>query len=149
LSAFLWPSGAKIEKTPEGLHMTETSTTGLSDAVVRIQDLKNQVREFCDARDWDQFHGAKDLSIGLITEAAELLEEFRFKSESEINTALKDADRRQQIGDELADCLFFVVRFAQRFDFDLAASFTAKMRRNGAKYPVDKARGKNLKYTEL
>jgi len=129
--------------------MTETSDAVLNDATARIQDLKTQVRDFCVAREWDQFHSAKDLSIGLITEAAELLEEFRFKSEAEITAALNQPEQRQKIGDELADCLFFVVRFAQRFDFDLAQAFAAKMRRNGLKYPVDKARGKNLKYTEL
>ena len=38
-----------------------------------IADLKDEVRTFCEARDWDQFHGAKDLAIGIATEAAELL----------------------------------------------------------------------------
>ena len=26
-----------------------------------------KVREFCEARDWDQFHSPKELAIGLIT----------------------------------------------------------------------------------
>jgi len=129
--------------------MTKLSKSAPGDSTTHLQDLKNEVRDFCVAREWDQFHSAKEISIGLITEAAELLEEFRFKSEDEIKSALLDPVRREQIGDELADCLFFVVRFAQRFDFDLVENFSRKMQRNAAKYPVEKARGKNLKYNEL
>ena len=46
-----------------------------------IYDLKTRVKKFCDQRDWDQYHNAKDLAIGIITESAELLEHFRFNSE--------------------------------------------------------------------
>jgi hypothetical protein len=45
-----------------------------------IQELTDKEREFCEARDWDQYHGPKDLAIGVITEASELLEHFRFPS---------------------------------------------------------------------
>jgi hypothetical protein len=44
-----------------------------------IADLKVEVAAFCEARDWDQFHGPKDLAIGIATEASELLELFRFR----------------------------------------------------------------------
>lgn len=53
-----------------------------------MNDLIRDVREFCEARDWDQFHGPKDLAIGLVTEAAELLEHFRFLSASQAEAAL-------------------------------------------------------------
>lgn len=119
------------------------------DTKATLQQLKDFVGTFCRDREWDQFHGPKDLAIGLITEAAELLEEFRFKSDAEIAHALADRSQRKKIGDELADCLFFVLRFAQRFDFDLAQGFADKMAQNGKKYPVEKAKGKNLKYNEL
>ena len=49
-----------------------------------IQDLKEKVKKFCEDRDWDKYHNAKDLAIGIITESSELLEKFRFKSEKEI-----------------------------------------------------------------
>ena len=129
--------------------MSDQSKIVSGDSTVTLKDVKEKVRSFCELREWDQFHTAKDLAIGLVTEAAELLEEFRFKSEAEIESALKDQEKRQKIGDELADCLFFVARFSQRFNFDLAQTFDEKMKRNGAKYPVEKSRGKNLKYNEI
>jgi len=120
-----------------------------SDCTSTIHDHKETVRKFCEDRDWDQFHGAKDLAIGLVTEAAELLDHFRFKSEAEILEMFAKSEKKLAISQELADTFFFLLRFAQRFDIDLSSAFAEKVARNGEKYPIEQARGKNLKYTEL
>jgi NTP pyrophosphatase (non-canonical NTP hydrolase) len=119
------------------------------DTTTTITDLKKRVQKFCEDRDWDQYHGPKDLAIGVITEASELLEHFRFLSETEGNRVVNDLKKRKEIKDELADILFFVLRFSQRFNIDLAKSLKAKLKANAAKYPVKRAKGKNLKYTEF
>ena len=46
------------------------------DNQITLEQLKQQIQEFCEARDWDQFHNPKDLAIGISTESAELLEHF-------------------------------------------------------------------------
>jgi NTP pyrophosphatase (non-canonical NTP hydrolase) len=114
-----------------------------------LRDLAGIVRQFCEARDWDQFHGPKDLAIGVITEAAELLEHFRFQSEAQALELLQDKKTRNEIEDELADVLFFLLRFSQRFDVDLSAALLLKMEKSEQKYPVEKVKGKNTKYTKL
>lgn len=114
-----------------------------------INKLTTHVKEFCEARDWDQFHGPKDLAIGVITEAAELLEHFRFQSDEQALALLNDPHIKEEIEDELADVLFFLLRFSQRFDVDLAAALQRKIEKSGRKYPVEKAKGKNTKYTKL
>lgn len=114
-----------------------------------LWELQATVRRFCEERDWDQFHGPKDLAIGAATEAGELLALFRFLSDEDSLAQLSDSAKRTQIEEELADVLFFVLRFAQRFDIDLGAALAAKLAKNAERYPVDKARGKNLKYTDL
>ena len=111
--------------------------------------LKHLVKRFCEARDWDQFHGPKELAIGIITEAAELLEHFRFMSDAQMQKLLSDSVKRKEIQSELADILFFLLRFSQRFDIDLSNSLKAKLKQNAKKYPIARARGKNLKYTDL
>lgn len=113
-----------------------------------LDELKKEIQTFCAEREWDQFHGLKDLSIGLATEASELLELFRFKSDAECEAVMRGADR-QKAEDELADVLFFVVRFAQKYNVDLITAFRRKMEKNRAKYPVEKSRGSNKKYSEL
>lgn len=113
-----------------------------------MASLKSVVRAFCEERDWDRYHNAKDLAIGIITEAGELLDIFRFRSLEEVDALFQDPDRRGEIGDELADVLYFVLRLAQRYGIDLSDAFARKMERNEEKYPAERVRGKNRKYSE-
>ena len=112
-----------------------------------IETLRQSVRTFIEARDWDQFHTPKDLSIGLIIEAGELLEHFRFRDDTEIATRLTEPDFRQHVSNELADVLFFVLALSHKLDIDLAQALDKKMALSAKRYPIEKARGKNLKYT--
>lgn len=113
-----------------------------------IENLMEQIQEYCAERDWDQFHNPKDLAIGLSTEANEVLDLFRFKTAEDMKQMMKDPDKREAIGEELVDVFFFLLRFAQMNGFDLVDCFERKMEKNAKKYPVDKVKGKNLKYTE-
>lgn len=119
------------------------------DSSCSLKELKDKVQKFCEERDWDQFHTSKDLAIGLITESSELLEHFRFKSEVETLELLGHPDSRQQVSEELSDVFFFLLRFAQRFDFDLSSALEDKIVKNAKKYPIELSKGKNKKYTEL
>jgi NTP pyrophosphatase (non-canonical NTP hydrolase) len=121
----------------------------VTDLDTTMAALKQRVVAFCAARDWDQFHGPKDLAIGIVTEASELLDLFRFQSEQQVAALQADPAKRARVEEELADVLFFVVRFAERCGIDLATAFDAKMAKNATKYPVEKARGSNRKYDEL
>ena len=119
------------------------------DSKVTIQELKERAKKFCDERDWEQFHNAKDLAIGIVTEAAELLDHFRFKSKEETENLMNDPDQKKNISEELADSLYFVLRLAQKYEIDLSEAFSKKMLKNEEKYPVEKAKGSNKKYTEF
>ncbi len=114
-----------------------------------IEELIGEVNAFCEARDWDQFHNIKDLAIGVATEGAELLELFRFRSLGECDALVRDPVKRESLEDELADVFFFLLRIAGRYDIDLPGALRAKMKKNAAKYPVEKARGSNRKYNEF
>ena len=114
-----------------------------------IKGLIERVQKFCEEREWDQFHPPKELAIGLITEAAELLEIFRFQSDEQIREAFADPKKKEEIEDEIADCLFFILRFAGRHDIDLVRATERKIAKSAAKYPVEKARGNNRKYDQL
>jgi len=121
----------------------------LDDTVTRIAELKQMVKNFSEERDWDQFHNAKDLAIGIVTEASELLETFRFKSEREVEALFNDESSAKKIRDELADIFYFALRLAQKYNIDVSKSLDEKIKDNARKYPVDKAKGSNKKYTDL
>lgn len=113
-----------------------------------IQKLKEIIKIFCEARDWDQFHNPKDLAIGVSTEANELLDLFRFKSEAEILEKFSDVNFKIKVENELADVFFFVLRFAQMNQIDLTTALQEKMKLSASKYPVETAKGSNKKYNE-
>jgi len=121
----------------------------MEDDKTTISELKEVVKKFCEERDWDQFHNPKDLAIGISTEANELLALFRFKRESEIKDIILDPKKRDEIGEELADILYFVLRFAQMNSFDLSEELKRKIIKNNERYPVSKAKGSNKKYNEV
>ena len=119
------------------------------DQETKIHELKDKIKKFCDDREWDQFHGAKELATALIIESAELLEHFRWKNDKEVEELLKDENKREEIGDEMADVLYFLIRLAQRYDIDLSEALDRKIEKNNKKYPVEKAKGSSKKYNEF
>lgn len=118
------------------------------DHQTNIEELKEKIKKFCEDRDWDQFHNAKELSIGIITEASELLQHFRFKSEKQVDEMFQNEAKRQEISEEVADVLYFLVRLSQRYNIDLTTELQKKIQKNEQKYPIEKAKGSNKKYTE-
>jgi NTP pyrophosphatase (non-canonical NTP hydrolase) len=107
-----------------------------SDKSTTIDEVKQLVKAFCDERKWDPYHSPKDLAIGLVTESSELLELFRFVLEKDMPNLMKDPAARANMADELADSLYFILRFAQMYDFDLAQALRQKMKKNAEKYPA-------------
>ncbi len=114
-----------------------------------VEDLKKLVQKFCEDRDWDKYHQPKDLAISVITEAAELLEPFRFKSDTQVKQMMQDSKKKDEISQEVSDVLYFILRFAQMNKIDLSTELRRKLDINSKRYPIDKAKGSNKKYTEL
>ena len=103
-----------------------------------------RVVKFRDDRNWRQFHTPKDLAISLSLEAAEVLELFQWSG-----TDLTCADKLPQLQEELADVLSYCILLADVSGLDLDQIMNEKVDKNEAKYPVDKAKGRSAKYTEL
>jgi NTP pyrophosphatase (non-canonical NTP hydrolase) len=119
----------------------------MKQADATLTDLQADIRKFIDDRDWDQFHNPKDLSISLSLEAAEVLEHFQWKDLQEMNHYAKE--NKNEVGEELADVLYWVLLLANKLDIDLVEAFKLKMRKNENKYPIAKAKGSHKKYNEL
>lgn len=123
--------------------------TDSTDSSTPIADLKAAVQRFADERDWRQFHSPKNLAMALAAEAAELMEHFLWVDGAQSAALLEEPARAAQIREELADIFIYTMQFANISGIDLAAAAREKMALNALKYPVEKARGKALKYTEL
>ena len=114
----------------------------LSDAETTVAELRQLVASFIRERDWEQFHDPKNLSMAIATEAAELMEHFRWAKNDESRDLVKDPTRRHEVAEELADILAFLLSFANSADIDLSAALHAKMTKNARKYPPEEYQGR-------
>lgn len=112
-----------------------------------IKDLSKQIRDFCNERNWEQFHNLKDLSISLVLEASEVMEHFQWKNNQEIEEYIKT--NKEEIGHELADVFYWVLLMSNYLGLDLVESFKKKMIKNAEKYPIEKSKNKHIKYNKL
>ena len=108
-----------------------------------IDDLSRRLREFARARDWEQFHSPKNLSMALIAEAAELVEHFQWLTEEQsLNLS---AEKRREVGLELADIFIFLLRCADQLGVDLVAAANEKTDINERRFPVERVHGRAVR----
>jgi len=120
------------------------------DGWVTIAEIKEILRQFHEARDWAQFHDPKNIASAISIEAAELEEIFLWKTKEEIATKLlTDPTFKARVEEELADIVSYCFTFANSTGIDIATVTKAKIVKNGEKYPVEKAKGRSDKYTQL
>jgi NTP pyrophosphatase (non-canonical NTP hydrolase) len=123
------------------------------DAVPAMADILSELTRglirFRDARNWKQFHSAKNLMLSLALEAAEVQELAQWKSDQEFEEALADPEIRRRLGEECADVLLYLLLLCEHAGIDLGAAAKAKMELNHKRYPVSKVHGKALKYNKL
>jgi dCTP diphosphatase len=112
-----------------------------------INALRTKLRDFAQARDWEQFHSPKNLACALSVEAAELLEHFQWMTEVQSRT-LSD-DKKAEVALEMADVFCYLLQLSQQLDIDLAAVTAQKIAINETRYPVEAARGKSTKYSDF
>lgn len=106
-----------------------------------MKEIIKELIKFRNERDWEQFHNPKDLALAINVEAGELLELFLWKKADEANV--------EKVKEELADVFAFAFLMADKYNFDVKEIVLEKIKRNGEKYPADKAKGTAKKYNEL
>lgn len=111
-----------------------------------LEVLRDALREFARARDWEQFHSPKNLVMALAGECGELLEHFQWLTAEE--SAALPPEKRGAVEDEMADVLLYLIRLADRLHVDLVEVSHRKIVKNGQKYPADQVRGSSKKYTD-
>lgn len=111
-----------------------------------LDALRARVNNFVTERDWAQFHSPKNLAMAMIVEAGEVVEHFQWMTEQESRNL--DAETKEQVGQELSDTLVYLLRIAEVCGIDLIEAANKKIDLNAKKYPVEKCKGSNAKYTQ-
>ncbi len=119
----------------------------MSDTITTLQQLKDKVAAFVREREWEQFHSPKNLSMAIAIEAGELMEKFLWIEGDKVYKELDS--NRTEIEEEFADIIIALLAFCNACNIDVSKAFEHKLALICEKYPVEKAKGRYLKYTKL
>ena len=111
-----------------------------------LKDLTDKIKKFRDERDWMQYHSNKNMAMSVVIEAAELMEHFQWDSK---NTEEYVKENKEDIGEELADVVIYLLELADNLGIDVKEAVEKKLAKNGKKYPVHKIKGSDKKYTNI
>jgi len=103
---------------------------------VNTAALQATLRQFAADRQWQPFHTPKNLSTALMVEAAELAEIFQWLTSEQSMATRNDPVVHEQVCDEVADVLLYLLQIADHAGVDLEAAVAAKLRKNAVKHPV-------------
>jgi len=112
----------------------------MNDATTPVADLKQLVTDFVAERNWQRAHAPKHLAMSIAIEAAELMEHFQWVEVETPEAVKQDAERMQQVREELSDVLAYAFSLANALDIDITQAFADKMKKNADKYPADEVR---------
>lgn len=110
-----------------------------------IDEIRAKLAQFAKDRDWDQFHSPKNLSMALSVEVSELMEHFQWLTEQQSKDLNNEAI--EAISQEIADVQIYLLMLAEKLNINIFDSVVDKIKKNEAKYPADKVKGKSDKYT--
>jgi len=116
----------------------------MSDSIAALTD---RIQRFVDARDWRVYHNPKDLSVAIAAEAGELMQHFVWQQDDQIANRVET--KRDEIASEIADVAILLFELADNLGLNLGKVMEQKIAHNESRYPVEKARGNNRKYSEL
>ena len=100
-----------------------------------IKSIQQQLADFADDRDWDQFHNPKNLAMALSVEASEIVEIFQWLTTKQ-SEAVMQSDEATHVEEEMADILIYLLRMADRLNIDLDSAVSAKIIKNSKKHSI-------------
>ena len=107
-----------------------------------VAGLRQCIAEFVAARDWEQFHTPRNLSVAIAVEAAELMEHFQWLTNEQAAAAVQDEAKHAAVADELADVLIYGLSLANTLDIDVGTAVMGKLERNEQRFPTEEWQGR-------
>ncbi|MFI4861198.1 MAG: nucleotide pyrophosphohydrolase [Phycisphaerales bacterium JB063] len=112
----------------------------MNDSTTNVETLKQLVADFVAERDWERYHVPKHLAMSIAIEAAELMEHFQWVEVESPEAVMADAERMQQVREELSDVLAYTLSLANALKIDVTTAYAEKMKKNAVKYPADEVK---------
>ena len=99
-----------------------------------IDTLKAEIRTFADARNWEQFHTPKNLSMAVAGEAGELVAEFQWLTADESRLSSLSSEKLAAVELEIADVAIYLIRLADVLEVDIASVVRRKLAINESRF---------------
>jgi NTP pyrophosphatase (non-canonical NTP hydrolase) len=115
---------------------------------MNLNAIQKKLRDFVGARNWEQFHSPKNLSMALAAETAELLEIFQWLTEKESKEILNNDLEMLQVRHEIADIFIYLARLSDKLNVDIEQAVLEKIALNERKYPVGLSKNNAIKYNK-
>jgi len=112
-----------------------------------INELLIRLNEFAKARDWEQFHSPKNLSMALSVEVSELMEHFQWVTTEQSEKESLSPETYEEVKQELADIFVYLLRLSDRLSVDLVKAASEKLKVSEGKYPISLSKGNATKYS--
>ena len=99
-----------------------------------IQHLAAEIKEFADARDWEQFHTPKNLSMAVAGEAGELVAEFQWLTADQSSRSNMSSEKLKDVELEIADVAIYLIRLADVLGVDISEVVRKKLAINESRF---------------
>jgi dCTP diphosphatase len=99
-----------------------------------IQHLAAEIKKFADARDWEQFHTPKNLSMAVAGEAGELVAEFQWLTAEQSMRSNMSAEKLKDVELEIADVAIYLIRLADVLGIDVTEVVRKKIAINESRF---------------
>ena len=99
-----------------------------------IQYLAAEIKKFADARDWEQFHTPKNLSMAVAGEAGELVAEFQWLTAGQSMRSNMSPEKLKDVELEIADVAIYLIRLADVLGIDVAEVVRKKIAINESRF---------------
>lgn len=104
-----------------------------------MKKLIEEIKQFNEERDWNQFHSPENLAKSIAIESGELLECFQWNNNYD----------KEEVCEKLADVFTYCIMMADKLNVDPEEIILKKLDKTRKKYPIDKAKGVSTKYNKL
>jgi dCTP diphosphatase len=105
------------------------------DTRTTLATLRDDVRRFIAARNWQRYHTPKNLAMGIAIEAAEIMEHFQWLTVEEASAYVQQPDQLAEVADELADVIIYCLSLANTAGIDVTTAVRTKLERNETRFP--------------
>jgi NTP pyrophosphatase (non-canonical NTP hydrolase) len=99
-----------------------------------IQRLAAEIKKFADARDWEQFHTPKNLSMAVAGEAGELVAEFQWLTAEQSTRSNMSQEKLIDVELEIADVAIYLIRLADVLGLNISEGVRKKLAINESRF---------------